>query len=32
MAVDMFINLGTSIKGESKDRTQGPKGDCDVLA
>ena len=32
MAVDMFINLGPTIKGESKDRAQGPKGDCDVLA
>jgi len=28
----MFINLGPTIKGESKDRAQGPKGDCDVLA
>jgi type VI secretion system secreted protein Hcp len=31
MAVDMFINL-QGIKGEAQDGTQGPKGDCDVLA
>ena len=31
-AVDMFINFGTNIKGESQDKVQGPKGDCDVLA
>jgi len=32
MAVDMFINLGSKIKGESQDKVQGPKGDIDVLA
>lgn len=32
MALDMFINMGTLIKGESADKVQGPKGDIDVLA
>jgi len=32
MALDMFINLGGKIKGESRDKVQGPKGDVDVLA
>jgi len=32
MAVDMFINMGAKIKGESKDKAQGPKGDIDILA
>ena len=32
MAIDMFINMGAKIKGESRDKTQGPKGDIDVLA
>lgn len=32
MAVDMFINLGAKIKGESQDKVQGPRGDIDVLA
>ncbi len=32
MALDMFINLGAAIKGESRDKAQGPKGDVDVLA
>lgn len=32
MALDMFINMGAKIKGESRDKTQGPKGDIDVLA
>lgn len=32
MAVDMFINMGSTIKGESRDKVQGPKGDIDVLA
>jgi type VI secretion system secreted protein Hcp len=32
MAMDMFINLGAKIKGESRDKTQGPKGDIDILA
>ncbi len=32
MALDMFINMGDKIKGESKDKVQGPKGDIDVLA
>jgi len=32
MAIDMFINMGAKIKGESQDKAQGPKGDIDVLA
>ena len=32
MALDMFINMGAKIKGESTDKVQGPKGDIDVLA
>jgi type VI secretion system secreted protein Hcp len=32
MAIDMFMNLGDKIKGESRDKVQGPKGDIDVLA
>ena len=32
MAMDMFINMGAKIKGESRDKTQGPKGDIDILA
>jgi type VI secretion system secreted protein Hcp len=32
MALDMFINMGAKIKGESRDKVQGPKGDIDVLA
>ncbi|MGH8550946.1 MAG: Hcp family type VI secretion system effector [Methylococcales bacterium] len=32
MAVDMFINLGAKIKGETKDKAQSAKKDCDVLA
>ena len=32
MALDMFINMGGKIKGESRDKVQGPKGDIDVLA
>jgi type VI secretion system secreted protein Hcp len=32
MAVDMFINMGKTIKGESRDKVQGPKGDIDILA
>jgi type VI secretion system secreted protein Hcp len=32
MALDMFINMGDNIKGESDDSVQGPKGDIDVLA
>lgn len=32
MALDMFINMGTTIAGESADSVQGPKGDIDVLA
>jgi len=32
MAMDMFVNLGATIKGESKDKAQGPKGDVDILA
>ena len=32
MALDMFINMGANIKGESRDKVQGPKGDVDILA
>jgi type VI secretion system secreted protein Hcp len=32
MAMDMFINMGAKIKGESRDKVGGPKGDIDVLA
>ena len=32
MALDMFINMGAKIKGESRDKVHGPKGDIDVLA
>ena len=32
MALDMFINMGKTIVGESDDSVQGPKGDIDVLA
>ncbi|MEY4717848.1 MAG: hypothetical protein RL563_466, partial [Pseudomonadota bacterium] len=32
MALDMFINMGAKIKGESRDKAQGPKGDIDILA
>jgi type VI secretion system secreted protein Hcp len=32
MALDMFINMGASIKGESRDKTQGKTGDIDILA
>lgn len=32
MALDMFINMGATIKGESRDKVQGPAGDIDVLA
>jgi type VI secretion system secreted protein Hcp len=32
MALDMFINMGATIKGESRDKAQGPKGDIDILA
>ena len=32
MALDMFINMGAAIKGESRDKVQGPKGDIDILA
>lgn len=32
MALDMFINLGANIKGESRDKVQGKAGDVDVLA
>lgn len=32
MAVDMFINMGAKIKGESKDSVQGKAGDIDILA
>src|SRR5471032_1769796 len=32
MALDMFINMGTDIVGESADKVQGAKGDIDVLA
>ena len=32
MALDMFINLGDKIKGETKDKVQSKKNDVDVLA
>jgi type VI secretion system secreted protein Hcp len=32
MAVDMFLNLGATIKGETKDSAQKAAGDIDVLA
>ena len=32
MALDMYINMGKTIKGESRDKVQGPLGDIDVLA
>ena len=32
MALDMFLNMGAKIKGESRDKAQGPKGDIDILA
>jgi len=32
MALDMFINMGTNIVGESADKVQGKAGDIDVLA
>jgi len=32
MAVDMFINMGANIKGETQDDAQKAKNDIDVLA
>lgn len=32
MALDMFLNMGANIKGESRDKAQGAKGDIDILA
>ncbi|MEA9985034.1 MULTISPECIES: Hcp family type VI secretion system effector [Subtercola] len=32
MALDMFINMGKTIVGESADKVQGPLGDIDVLS
>lgn len=32
MAVDMFINMGDKIKGETQDKAQKEKNDIDVLA
>jgi type VI secretion system secreted protein Hcp len=32
MAVDMFINMGANIKGETQDSAQKAKNDIDVLA
>jgi type VI secretion system secreted protein Hcp len=32
MAIDMFINLGSTIKGETQDSVQKAAGDVDVLA
>jgi type VI secretion system secreted protein Hcp len=32
MAVDMFLNLGANIKGETKDVAQAKAGDIDILA
>ena len=31
MAVDMFINMGDKIKGETQDAAQSKANDCDVL-
>jgi type VI secretion system secreted protein Hcp len=32
MAVDMFLNMGAAIKGETQDKAQKAAGDIDVLA
>lgn len=32
MAVDMFLNLGDKIKGETADKSQKEKGDMDILS
>ena len=32
MAVDMFLNMGATIKGETQDSAQKAAGDIDVLA
>lgn len=32
MAIDMFLNLGATIKGETQDSAQKAAGDIDVLA
>lgn len=32
MAVDMFLNMGDKIKGETKDDAQSKKNDIDILA
>jgi type VI secretion system secreted protein Hcp len=32
MAVDMFLNLGANIKGETQDTAQKAAGDIDILA
>lgn len=32
MAVDMFLNLGATIKGETQDSAQKAAGDIDILA
>lgn len=32
MAVDMFLNLGDKIKGETQDKAQKEKGDIDILS
>jgi type VI secretion system secreted protein Hcp len=32
MALDMFINMGTTIEGETRDSVQSAKKDIDVLA
>lgn len=32
MAVDMFLNLGANIKGETQDKAQKAAGDIDILA
>jgi type VI secretion system secreted protein Hcp len=31
-SVDMFLELGDKIKGETQDKEFGPKGACDILA
>ena len=32
MTVDMFLNMGPNIKGETRDKTQKSKKDIDILA
>ena len=32
MAMDMFINMGATVKGETRDKAQAAKNDIDILA